>query len=616
MANKEASLLLRIKTAGQDALDKVVFTFGDLIGLAKSVANALAAPVMAFREEEKAVNALTQAMVNSGVFTKQLRDDYLAQAAALQKLTTFADDQVIAAQAALQGMIGEQKITKELTMAVADLATAKGIDLVSAAEMVGKTIGSSTNALAKQGIEVDSNASKQEKLAQVIDGINGKWKGQAVAAAQGLGSLEQLKNVISDISENLGADLAPTVGVIVKALKGFAGDASNTEQSMRGLVRVVEFMVRLGVRLAAVFALVGDIIGITMAAQIENLKIQFGAVGQLVTALVTRDFGAIPGIIKKQFMDTKDNAVQAFDQLKTQAVDRIGSMYNTLDELDNAHAAKKEERRQKDIQDEGTAADNKNALANEKHAEQRQLELERKLMEDEENLSLQGVTDEQKLAQEIGFIEKRIANETNGKTKLALMEERMNMLRKQKQMGYEAAMTEYAKQQAVIREQNLSSTLSTIAGMQNSSNSLLAGIGKAAALTQIAIQTPVAIANALASPIPYPLNLVAAAAVGMAMAAQAAQVSGIKLAEGGIVLPRPGGTQATIGEAGQAEAVIPLDRMGEFGMGGGGGMTINLVVNGGLLGDEASAYQLAKAIDENLYKLRRNNESVAFERVT
>jgi hypothetical protein len=47
------------------------------------------------------------------------------------------------------------------------------------------------------------------------------------------------------------------------------------------------------------------------------------------------------------------------------------------------------------------------------------------------------------------------------------------------------------------------------------------------------------------------------------------------LAEGGIVT---GPQLAMIGEAGP-EAVIPLNRMGEFGMGGGGGITIN--VNGG-----------------------------------
>jgi hypothetical protein len=57
---------------------------------------------------------------------------------------------------------------------------------------------------------------------------------------------------------------------------------------------------------------------------------------------------------------------------------------------------------------------------------------------------------------------------------------------------------------------------------------------------------------------------------------------GLKLATGGIVMPRPGGTMATIGEAGQAEAVIPLDKLGTIMGGGGGGTTYNVVVNGGL----------------------------------
>jgi hypothetical protein len=43
-----------------------------------------------------------------------------------------------------------------------------------------------------------------------------------------------------------------------------------------------------------------------------------------------------------------------------------------------------------------------------------------------------------------------------------------------------------------------------------------------------------------------------------------------KMAQGGIVKPRPGGTLATIGEAGQPEAVIPLNKAKQMGFGGGG----------------------------------------------
>jgi TP901 family phage tail tape measure protein len=53
-----------------------------------------------------------------------------------------------------------------------------------------------------------------------------------------------------------------------------------------------------------------------------------------------------------------------------------------------------------------------------------------------------------------------------------------------------------------------------------------------------------------------------------------------RLAEGGIVMPRPGGVLANIAEGGQAEAVIPLSKMGRFGQGN--QTTYNITVNGGI----------------------------------
>jgi hypothetical protein len=89
------------------------------------------------------------------------------------------------------------------------------------------------------------------------------------------------------------------------------------------------------------------------------------------------------------------------------------------------------------------------------------------------------------------------------------------------------------------RVKNQSDTLSTIATLQNSSNRELAMIGKAAAITQIAIATPEAVAKAYTlGPIAGPI---AAGLVYTAMAAQAAQVAGVKFADGGIV----GGSNTT-----------------------------------------------------------------------
>lgn len=48
-----------------------------------------------------------------------------------------------------------------------------------------------------------------------------------------------------------------------------------------------------------------------------------------------------------------------------------------------------------------------------------------------------------------------------------------------------------------------------------------------------------------------------------------------QLADGGIVLPSPGGSIVNVAEAGKAEAIIPLDRLGDMG----GGQTVNVYVN-------------------------------------
>lgn len=53
-----------------------------------------------------------------------------------------------------------------------------------------------------------------------------------------------------------------------------------------------------------------------------------------------------------------------------------------------------------------------------------------------------------------------------------------------------------------------------------------------------------------------------------------------QLAEGGIVMPQPGGVLANLAEAGKPEAVIPLDRAGGL-----GGNTINITVNAGMGAD-------------------------------
>lgn len=88
------------------------------------------------------------------------------------------------------------------------------------------------------------------------------------------------------------------------------------------------------------------------------------------------------------------------------------------------------------------------------------------------------------------------------------------------------------KQQDLIKDRR--DTGAKIATLASSNNKTLATIGKAAAITQIAIDGPAAITKALAA-FPPPFNFAAAALVGAAVAQQAANVAGVSFATGGFV---------------------------------------------------------------------------------
>jgi len=227
-----------IKEAQKDVKDfnDVLSTAGKTAGIAFAALTAEAfIALRAFGEQEKATNSLSQALRNQGIASDALVQKYTDQASALQTLTGVADEQIIQGQALLQSNLGAIEVTEDLTKAVLDLAAGTGQDLDSAFAAVAKTIGSSTNALARSGVEVDGNASKQEKLSQIIEGVNKKHKGQAEAALLGVGSIKGLAAAVGELQEEFGKRLAPAFERITKLLTEF----TTTLKDNKGLIDLI-----------------------------------------------------------------------------------------------------------------------------------------------------------------------------------------------------------------------------------------------------------------------------------------------------------------------------------------------------------------------------------------
>ena len=134
----------------------------------------------------------------------------LAYASELQKVTTFGDEATIEAAALLGAFVKEEEQIKKLLPVIQDLAAAKGMDLTAAADLVAKSVGSSTNALSRYGIEIKGAAGSTERAESAVAAITEKFGGMAQAIADTpFGELEQMENQLGDIKELLGTELVP-----------------------------------------------------------------------------------------------------------------------------------------------------------------------------------------------------------------------------------------------------------------------------------------------------------------------------------------------------------------------------------------------------------------------
>lgn len=180
------------------------FTADALLSAAKYTINA-------FQEQERAIKRLDVAY---GKSSKGLVD-YATQ---MQKVSTFTDENVITSMALIANYVKEEKQIKALTKAAMNLSIAKGIDLSSAAELVAKTVGSSTNALKRQGIEFDNNLRGTERVNAVLQSLNmfqGQVEGQVETTS---GKFENLTNQIEDNAEAIGEKLIPVVNTFLEKL--------------------------------------------------------------------------------------------------------------------------------------------------------------------------------------------------------------------------------------------------------------------------------------------------------------------------------------------------------------------------------------------------------------
>ena len=175
---------------------------------ARGLINAFSTTIKLAGEQEQAEKRLETALGRTS-------QELLNQASALQKVTTFGDEAIIGVQASIAAFTDSEEQIKKATEATLDIATAMGMDLKAAGDLVAKTLGSSTNAMSRYGIAVEGAVGSNERLESLTENVANLFGGQAKAQAETMaGALDQAQNSAGDLAEAIGGKLSPLVKVI------------------------------------------------------------------------------------------------------------------------------------------------------------------------------------------------------------------------------------------------------------------------------------------------------------------------------------------------------------------------------------------------------------------
>jgi len=138
--------------------------------------------------------------------------ELLEFASAQQKVTAFGDEETITAMSLVGAYTDNEEAIKRLTVASMDLASAKGMDLKSAVDLVAKSVFSSTNALSRYGLVIEGDIGSTKRLNMATKSLADMYGGQANQQAGVMAKqIERAGNASGDTAEALGRFLEPAI---------------------------------------------------------------------------------------------------------------------------------------------------------------------------------------------------------------------------------------------------------------------------------------------------------------------------------------------------------------------------------------------------------------------
>ena len=225
---------------------------------ARALLDGVNASIEAFGKQELAEKKLEQALGKTSTAL-------LNQASALQKVTTFGDEAIIAQQAFLASVGMTEEQIKDILPVAADLAAATGMTLESAVRNTAKTFSGLAGELGELVPQLRDLTAEQMKAGDAVKVMADLFGGAATAETQTFtGQIMQLQNVFGDFAEDIGRHLVESGAM--KSVITWAKDASEAYLFFTGQLTANKEVVK------------------PYAEEIATLETQMGAINERMIA--------------------------------------------------------------------------------------------------------------------------------------------------------------------------------------------------------------------------------------------------------------------------------------------------------------------------------------------
>lgn len=286
-----------------------------MIGAGALIVGAMYKTAQAAEEANVEHLKLDNTLKNSPQLANANKQAFLDQATALQKLVVVDDEAVIGTQA----MLGQFGLTQaqilEMTPLVVDLSRKMGVDLDTAARMVGKSVDGSSGALKKAGITVDETAFKTDHYKATMDALSGKVGGYAQAeGATFAGQLEITKNRLHDVVEGVGVGAVDAFNKMLGPVQAVAGRFTELDAGTQSTIGTIGAFAGAGLlATGATSTLIGTIIKAkenfgAAAAAARSAGSSLGTVGGALRGLTFAAAAAGVVVLTKRLQDNADEA--------------------------------------------------------------------------------------------------------------------------------------------------------------------------------------------------------------------------------------------------------------------------------------------------------------------